>query len=65
MSLTKYIPTLFLTQKDERASKVKGLELASTRQLLPPILPSGPAVFWWNVFQTLRPKGSVRGVDFL
>lgn len=29
MSLTKYIPITFLTQKDERASKVKGLELGA------------------------------------
>ena len=28
-SLTRYIPILFLTQRDERASKVKGLELGA------------------------------------
>ncbi len=29
MSLTKYIPTIFLTQRDERTAKVKGLELGA------------------------------------
>lgn len=36
MSLTKYIPTLFLTQKDERASKVKGLELGADDYITKP-----------------------------
>ncbi|HEX2907623.1 MAG TPA: response regulator [Phototrophicaceae bacterium] len=29
MTLTKYIPVIFLTQRDERANKVKGLELGA------------------------------------
>ncbi|MCB9450820.1 MAG: response regulator [Anaerolineaceae bacterium] len=29
MALTKYIPIIFLTQRDERANKVKGLELGA------------------------------------
>src|SRR5690606_14863287 len=36
MSMTKYIPTLFLTQKDERASKVKGLELGADDYITKP-----------------------------
>lgn len=36
MSLTKYIPTLFLTQRDERASKVKGLELGADDYITKP-----------------------------
>lgn len=36
MALTKYIPTLFLTQKDERASKVKGLELGADDYITKP-----------------------------
>ncbi|MGB7340925.1 MAG: response regulator transcription factor [Phototrophicaceae bacterium] len=36
MSLTKYIPTLFLTQKDERSSKVKGLELGADDYITKP-----------------------------
>jgi len=36
MSLTKYIPTLFLTQKDERASKVKGLTLGADDYITKP-----------------------------
>jgi len=36
MSLTKFIPTLFLTQKDERASKVKGLELGADDYITKP-----------------------------
>ncbi|MGJ3239374.1 MAG: response regulator [Anaerolineae bacterium] len=36
LSLTKYIPTLFLTQKDERASKVKGLELGADDYITKP-----------------------------
>jgi len=36
MSLTKYIPILFLTQKDERASKVKGLELGADDYITKP-----------------------------
>lgn len=36
MSLTKYIPTLFLTQKDERASKVRGLELGADDYITKP-----------------------------
>lgn len=36
MSMTKYIPTLFLTQKDERSSKVKGLELGADDYITKP-----------------------------
>jgi len=36
MSLTKYIPILFLTQKDERASKVKGLQLGADDYITKP-----------------------------
>ncbi len=36
MSLTKYIPILFLTQKDERASKVRGLELGADDYITKP-----------------------------
>jgi DNA-binding response OmpR family regulator len=36
MSLTRYIPILFLTQKDERASKVKGLELGADDYITKP-----------------------------
>ena len=36
MALTKYIPTLFLTQKDERASRVKGLELGADDYITKP-----------------------------
>jgi DNA-binding response OmpR family regulator len=36
MSLTKYIPTLFLTQRDERADKVKGLELGADDYITKP-----------------------------
>lgn len=36
MALTKYIPTLFLTQKDGRASKVKGLELGADDYITKP-----------------------------
>lgn len=36
ISLTKYIPILFLTQKDERASKVKGLELGADDYITKP-----------------------------
>jgi DNA-binding response OmpR family regulator len=36
MSLTKYIPTIFLTQRDERASKVKGLELGADDYITKP-----------------------------
>jgi DNA-binding response OmpR family regulator len=36
MSLTKYIPTIFLTQRDERASKVKGLELGADDYIVKP-----------------------------
>ncbi|MEL6527456.1 MAG: response regulator, partial [Chloroflexota bacterium] len=36
MSLTKFIPTLFLTQKDERASKVRGLELGADDYITKP-----------------------------
>lgn len=36
MSLTKFIPTLFLTQKDERADKVKGLELGADDYITKP-----------------------------
>ena len=36
MSMTKYIPTLFLTQKDERADKVKGLELGADDYITKP-----------------------------
>lgn len=35
-SLTKYIPILFLTQKDERASKVRGLELGADDYITKP-----------------------------
>lgn len=34
--LTKYIPTLFLTQRDERASKVRGLELGADDYITKP-----------------------------
>lgn len=36
MSLTKFIPTLFLTQRDERADKVKGLELGADDYITKP-----------------------------
>jgi len=36
MSLTRYIPTIFLTQRDERASKVKGLELGADDYIVKP-----------------------------
>jgi DNA-binding response OmpR family regulator len=36
MSLTKYIPILFLTQRDERASKVRGLELGADDYITKP-----------------------------
>ncbi len=36
MSLTKYIPIIFLTQKDERSSKVKGLELGADDYITKP-----------------------------
>lgn len=36
MSLTRYIPILFLTQKDERASKVHGLELGADDYITKP-----------------------------
>jgi PleD family two-component response regulator len=35
-ALTKYIPILFLTQRDERASKVKGLELGADDYITKP-----------------------------
>lgn len=35
-SLTRYIPTLFLTQRDERASKVRGLELGADDYITKP-----------------------------
>ncbi len=35
-SLTRYIPIIFLTQKDERASKVKGLELGADDYITKP-----------------------------
>lgn len=35
-SMTKYIPILFLTQRDERASKVKGLELGADDYITKP-----------------------------
>lgn len=36
MAMTKYIPILFLTQRDERASKVKGLELGADDYITKP-----------------------------
>jgi CheY-like chemotaxis protein len=36
MTLTKYIPIIFLTQRDERANKVKGLELGADDYLTKP-----------------------------
>jgi DNA-binding response OmpR family regulator len=36
MALTKFIPTLFLTQRDERADKVKGLELGADDYITKP-----------------------------
>jgi PleD family two-component response regulator len=36
MSLTKYIPVIFLTQRDERANKVKGLELGADDYITKP-----------------------------
>lgn len=36
ISLTKYIPTIFLTQRDERGSKVKGLELGADDYITKP-----------------------------
>ncbi|MBL8163878.1 MAG: response regulator [Anaerolineae bacterium] len=36
MSLTKYIPIIFLTQRDERANKVKGLELGADDYITKP-----------------------------
>ena len=35
-SLTKYIPTLFLTQRDERAARMKGLELGADDYITKP-----------------------------
>ena len=35
-SLTKYIPIIFLTQRDERANKVKGLELGADDYITKP-----------------------------
>jgi CheY-like chemotaxis protein len=35
-TLTKYIPVIFLTQKDERANKVKGLELGADDYITKP-----------------------------
>jgi DNA-binding response OmpR family regulator len=35
-SMTKYIPIIFLTQKDERSSKVKGLELGADDYITKP-----------------------------
>lgn len=35
-SLTRYIPAIFLTQRDERASKVKGLELGADDYITKP-----------------------------
>ncbi|HEX2621674.1 MAG TPA: response regulator transcription factor, partial [Phototrophicaceae bacterium] len=35
-SMTKYIPILFLTQRDERAAKVKGLELGADDYITKP-----------------------------
>mgnify|MGYP001212103242 CR=1 FL=1 len=35
-AMTKYIPTLFLTQRDERASKVRGLELGADDYITKP-----------------------------
>ena len=35
-ALTKYIPTLFLTQKDERSAKVKGLQLGADDYITKP-----------------------------
>jgi DNA-binding response OmpR family regulator len=35
-SLTKYIPTIFLTQRDERADKVRGLELGADDYITKP-----------------------------
>jgi CheY-like chemotaxis protein len=36
MSLTKYIPTIFLTQKDERAARVRGLEIGADDYITKP-----------------------------
>jgi DNA-binding response OmpR family regulator len=36
LSLTKYIPTIFLTQRDERGSKVRGLELGADDYITKP-----------------------------
>ncbi|MEO8607091.1 MAG: response regulator transcription factor [Chloroflexota bacterium] len=36
MTLTKYIPVIFLTQRDERANKVKGLELGADDYITKP-----------------------------
>jgi len=36
MTMTKYIPTIFLTQRDERAAKVKGLELGADDYITKP-----------------------------
>lgn len=36
MALTKYIPIIFLTQRDERASKVRGLELGADDYITKP-----------------------------
>lgn len=36
MTLTKYIPIIFLTQRDERANKVKGLELGADDYITKP-----------------------------
>ena len=36
IAMTKYIPILFLTQKDERASKVRGLELGADDYITKP-----------------------------
>ena len=35
-SMTKYIPILFLTQRDERTAKVKGLELGADDYITKP-----------------------------
>src|SRR4051794_25785019 len=35
-SLTKYIPIIFLTQRDERANRVKGLELGADDYITKP-----------------------------
>lgn len=51
MSLTKYIPIIFLTQRDERADRVKGLELGADDYITKP----------FDVDELrLRVKGSLR-----